>query len=61
MGHSAYDVAFCGYAVNHEGLAGQHDNIEVPEFVAKQLDLKLDPITPMFRKNAFWIKGNVKL
>ena len=47
--------------MNHEGLAGQHDNIEVPEFVAKQLDLKLDPITPMFRKNAFWIKGNVKL
>ena len=37
-----------------------HDNTEVAEFVAKQLDLKLDHITEKLRKNTSWIKDNVK-
>ena len=60
LGHSAVDVTLYGYGVNHEDFAGQHDNTEVAEFVAKQLDLKLDPITEKLRKNISWIKDNVK-
>jgi len=60
LGHSAVDVTLYGYGVNHEDFAGQHDNTEVAEFVAKQLDLKLDPITERLRKNTSWVKGNVK-
>ncbi|KAG0641143.1 alkaline-phosphatase-like protein [Tuber brumale] len=60
LGHSAVDVTLYGYGVNHEDFAGQHENTEVAEFVAKQLDLELDPITKRLRKNASWVRDNVK-
>jgi len=60
LGHSAVDVTLYGHGVNHKDFAGQHENTEVAEFVAKQLDLDLDPITERLRKNASWVRDNVK-
>jgi len=45
----AVDAALYGYGANREGFAGQHDNTNVAEFVAEQLNLKLNPITEILR------------
>jgi len=59
---TAVEMTLYRYRVNHQGSPGQHNtgNTDVPEFVAKQLNLKPDPITKILRKNTSWVKGNVK-
>jgi len=47
--HSTVDAALYESRSNYEGFDGQHNNTEVAEFVAKQLNLKLDPITEVLR------------
>ena len=45
-GHSAVDVNIYASSPSHApGLIGNHENIEVGEFIAEYLDLDLEPIT----------------
>ena len=53
-------MALYGYRMNHEDPAGQHDNTDVAEFVANNLDLRFDSITRKLRKNISCVKGNVE-
>jgi alkaline phosphatase len=48
-GHSAVDVNLYAYGHSSERLRGNHENIEIGDFIIRQLGLQLEPITERLR------------
>jgi alkaline phosphatase len=57
-GHSAVDVnIYASHPSHAPGLVGNHENTEVGEFIAKYLDLDLEPITKELREKKVKTQG----
>lgn len=58
-GHTGVDVTLYGWGVNHQQLAGNHENTEVADFVARHLKLDLGAISKKLQANKTWVKDHV--
>jgi alkaline phosphatase len=61
LGHSSVDVNLIAYGPNIEYLRGNHDNTEIGQFIAEQLNLDLPAIADKLNdpKNEKWLVNDV--
>ena len=61
LGHSAVDVNLIAYGPNIESLRGNHDNTEIGQFIAEQLELDLPAVADKLNdpKNEEWLTKSV--
>ena len=61
LGHSSVDVNLIAYGPNIDVLRGNHDNTEIGQFIAEQLELDLPAIADKLNdpKNEEWLIKSV--